>query len=97
MSIIEAKAMYIVLQEFGLKIDRVDEELRTIYVSVPETSDKKSSNGEDVAGIYLARKFKTTINHTSNLNYTVRYRIRKQHWTHQMGDEAKKSAEETVL
>lgn len=89
-----SKAIYIVLKEYGLTVENLNSENNTIYISVPKTSDMKQVNGSDVAGIYLAKKFKETFN---SARYTVKYRIRDEHWTSEMARSAKNFAEDAVF
>lgn len=87
----EAKAIYIVLKEYGLTIDKVDSDKNTVYISVPKTSDMKTISGSDVAGLQLAKKFKDMF--TDN-RYTIKYKVRNEHWTCEMARSAKNFAEE---
>lgn len=89
-----SKAIYIVLKEYGLTVENVNSENNTIYISVPKTSDVKTISGSDVAGIYLAKKFKGMFNSD---RYTVKYRIRDEHWTSEMARSAKNFAEDFVF
>ncbi len=94
MNNIHAKAIYMVLKECGLEIENVNSENNTVYISVPKTSDRKTIDGSDVAGIYLAKRFKEMFNSTG---YAVKYRIRDEHWTSEMAMRAKNFAEDAVF
>ena len=46
--------------EFGIFIDREDPATPAIYFTVPEHSYHKNANGVEMAGDFLAKRFKTT-------------------------------------
>ena len=67
------------LKEFGVTIDKIDDNggQVTILISVPETSDRLSVNGEPISGMYLAKKIKATLVGFGIKNLTVKAKIRK--------------------
>lgn len=89
-----AKAMYIVLKEYGLTVENIDEENNIIYISVPKSSDMKTVSGSDVANLYLAKKFKDMFKAT---RYTIKYKVRNEHWTAAMAHDAKNFAEDIAF
>lgn len=75
----------------GLRIDNQIEtqESLTIYISVPELSDKKNIRNEEMSGIRLAKRFKETLMDMGIKRLTVKAKIRYgEYWTKEMGKEA---------
>lgn len=89
-----AKAIYIVLKEYGLTIEKIDSDNNAIYISVPKSSDMKTISGCDVANLYLAKKFKDMFKAT---RYTINYKVRNEHWTAAMAHDAKNFAEDIAF
>lgn len=84
------KAMYHgVMRElhgFGVRVDKMYEGMvpPTVYISVPESSELKTITPEsiDIAGKYLASKFKDTVNTLFIKDAIVKVKIRKgETWT----------------
>lgn len=77
--------------EMGVTIDKEVETdtSYTLYISVPEHSYHKDVNGNEMAGIYLARRIKTTLTEACVINLTVKCKIRTgDNWTKEKALEA---------
>ena len=81
------------LHEYGLLIDKIitDKSTPVFYISVPEYSCEKTTDGIDIANRYLAEKFKETICNIFNADSIVKMKIRKnEFWTKEMKEKVSK-------
>lgn len=89
------EVMLITWASLGLRIEKSNEtpEHLEIYISVPETSYHLNINKEQMAGMTLAKRFKTVMNDMGIKKLVVKSRIRKgDNWT----KEKAKAAEEQM-
>jgi len=89
------EVMLITWAGLGLEIEKHNEtpEYLEIYISVPETSYHTNVNKEQMAGMVLAKRFKTAMNDMGLKKLIVKSRIRKgDNWT----KEKAKHAEEQM-
>ena len=85
------EAMIITWSGMGLRIDNQIEtqESLTIYISVPEFSDRKNVRNEEMSGIRLAKRFKETLIDMGIKRLIVKAKIRSgEYWTKEMGHDA---------
>lgn len=85
--------------EFGVKIESVQEtdESLTVYISVPEHSDWINADGEEMAGMFLASRFKTVMIEMGFKRLTVKAKIRTgENWTKEMGKKEKTAMRRTI-
>ena len=91
------KAMLITWAEFGIVVEKtkVDEQGHDrIYISVPEHSYHKDVHNEEMSGMKLASRIKTTLKDLGATNVILLARVRKgETWTEEQG----KSARENML
>lgn len=82
--------MMIAWAGFGLKIERMEEtqENLTVWVSVPKQSFEHSSDGTEMAGMFLARRFKNTLTAMGAKQLKVKAKVRDEIWTKEMADNA---------
>lgn len=77
-------AAYKTMQKYGATIDKTDDQpdVFTMYISVPEHSVNKTTNGEELAGAKLARNIKDILQPFGQKKLVMKYRIRKgETWT----------------
>lgn len=77
--------------EKGVQIERVDESpaLLQVWISVPEHSWCKAADGNEMAGDYLARRFKTVMTEMGVKRLLLRARTRVgDNWTKEKGEAA---------
>ena len=84
------EAAYIVWASLGVEIDKINEYVDNfeIFISVPKSSYRNDVHGNEMAGDYLAKRFKDTMKDIGVKRLTVRYRVRNEHWTEQMYKDA---------
>lgn len=84
---------------FGLKIESQTEtqENLTIWISVPSQSFEHNSDGVEMAGMFLARRFKKTLTEMGVKNLTVKAKVRNEFWTKEMADDAMLNMKKTIL
>lgn len=77
-------AVLIAWAKYGVRFDKHSEtyeELR-LYISVPEHSFHKDANGNELAGMYLARRFMTVFKEMGVKRLKVLAKIRKgEYWS----------------
>ena len=61
-----------------------------IYITVPEHSYRRNVDGEEIAGRVLAKRFKTALTEMGVTGLTVKFQIRPENWTKEMGEKAEK-------
>lgn len=84
-------AIAITWAKFGLKIEKTieNQDMLEIYISVPERSFHQNASGEEMSGMTLAKRFKTTLVEMGVKRLTVKSRIRiGEVWTKELSDEA---------
>lgn len=90
MSVI-GNAMAITWAGFGLRIEKTTEtqDMLEVYISVPESSFHRNVDGDEMSGVTLAKRFKTTLTEMGVKRLTVKSRIRcGEVWTRELADEA---------
>lgn len=92
------EAVYIVWASFGVEIEKVNESVDSleIFISVPKSSYKINTHGNEMAGDYLAKLFKDKMKDMGVKRLTVRYRIRNEYWTEQMSQDSSVKARQTI-
>ena len=92
------EAAYIVWASFGIEIEKVNESVDSleIFISVPKSSYHKDVHGNEMAGDYLAKRFKDKMQGIGVKRLTVRYRVRNEHWTEQMYKDADVKARQMI-
>ena len=84
------EAAYIVWMSFGIVLDKVNESVNSLemYISVPSSSYHYDANNNQMAGDFLAKRFKTVLTEIGIKRLTVKYKIRNEHWTEEMSKNA---------
>lgn len=93
------EAMMITWAGFGLRIEKTQEstESLVIYISVPEHSYHKNAKGEEMSGMTLAKRFKTTMTDMGIKRLTVKSRIRAgENWTKENSEAAELEMRKTI-
>lgn len=93
------EAMMITWAWYGLRIEKENESVNSleIYISVPERSYHLDVHNEEMAGIYLARRFKTALLDMGVKRLTVKSRVRKgEQWTETMAKDAEKQMKQAI-
>lgn len=93
-------AVMITWAGFGLKIERTEEstESLVVYISVPEHSYRKNAQDEEMAGMVLAKRFKTVMTEMGVKRLTVKSRIRVgESWTKEMFHAAELEARKAIF
>lgn len=92
------EAVYIVWASFGVEIEKINESVDNleIFISVPKSSYRNDVHSNEMAGDYLAKRFKDTMKDIGVKRLTVRYRVRNEHWTEQMYKDAIVKAKQTI-
>lgn len=92
------EAVYIVWASFGVEIEKINESVDSleIFISVPKSSYQNDAHGNEMAGDYLAKRFKDTMKDMGVKRLTVKYRVRNEHWTEQMYKDAIVKARQTI-
>lgn len=91
--------MMIVWAGLGLQIENTKENIESleIWISVPEHSHHKNAKGEEMAGMNLAKRFKTTLVEMGVKRLTVKARIRAgEYWTEEMSQVAELEMQKTI-
>lgn len=82
------EAFYVSMASYGVTFDHVNEtdDTLTIYISVPEHSDKQDVHNNEMAGDYLSKRVKTMLTDMGVINFILLSKTRiGEHWTEQMG------------
>lgn len=92
------EAIYIVWMSFGVEIEKINESVDNleIFISVPKSSYHNNVHGNEMAGDILAKRFKDKMKGIGVKRLTVRYRVRDEYWTEQMGRDAEVKARQTI-
>lgn len=92
------EAAYIVWASFGVEIEKINESVDSleIFISVPKSSYQNDTHNNEMAGDYLAKRFKDTMKDMGVKRLTVRYRVRNEHWTEQMYKDSIVKARQTI-
>ena len=92
------EAVYIVWASFGVEIEKINESVDNleIFISVPKSSYRNDVHSNEMAGDYLAKRFKDTMKDIGVKRLTVRYRVRNEHWAEQMYKDAIVKAKQTI-
>ena len=93
------ETMYITWRGMGIIIDNIQEtqENLSIYISVPKSSFRKHSNGNEMSGEFLAKRFKETLIEMGVKRLTVAFKIRNENWTKEKEEEATLKAKKEVF
>lgn len=76
------------LSSFGIVIEKWDDDSNVVYISVPETSDEIDAKGNEMAGMYLAKREKEVLS-SMGVPLQLKARIREgDHWTKEKGKQA---------
>ena len=78
------RSIYIAWKQLGITIDHISETTckTEIWISVPETSDEINVEGNQMAGMVLARRIKETLGEMGARNIVLKAKIRPgDHWT----------------
>ena len=92
------ESIYIVWMSFGVVIEKINESVDSleVFISVPKSSYHKDVHGNEMAGDHLARRFKDKMRGIGVKRLTVRYRVRDEYWTEQMGKDAEIKARQMI-
>jgi len=93
------EGMMLALASLGLRIEKTQENIEdlVVYISVPERSYHKNEKGEEMSGMSLAKRFKTTMTKIGIKRLTVKSRIRiGENWTKEMAEAAELEMRKTI-
>lgn len=79
-----SKVFLITWYSQGVEIDKTEyrDGVPYIFISVPQTSHNKHKSGKEMAGDFLARRFKEVLKEMTTYDPVVKYRIRiGDNWT----------------
>ena len=84
------EAVYITWMSFGVIFEKINESVDNLefYISVPSSSYHRDANNNQMAGDFLAKRFKTVLSEMGVKRLTVKYRIRNEYWTKEMCEDA---------
>lgn len=92
------EAIYIVWASFGVVIEKINESVNNfeIFISVPKSSYYNDVHGNEMAGDFLAKRFKDKMKDIGVKRLVVRYRVRNEYWTEQMYKDADIKARQMI-
>ena len=92
------EAIYIVWMSLGVVIEKINESVDSleIFISVPKSSYRNDVHGNEMAGDHLAKRFKDKTKDMGVKRLTVRYRVRDEYWTEQMGKDAEVKVRQAI-
>lgn len=89
---------YITWMSYGVIFDKINESTDSLilYISVPFSSYYRDVNNTEMAGEFLAKRFKATMTDMGIKRLTVKYKIRNEHWTKERSDAAEVCARQNI-
>ena len=92
------ESIYIVWMSFGVVIEKINESVDSleVFISVPKSSYHKDVHGNEMAGDILAKRFKDKMKGIGVKRLVVRYRVRDEYWTEQMGKDAEVKVRQAI-
>ncbi len=84
------EAMLLTWAQLGVVIEDVKEttELLSVYISVPKSSYHNNADGENMSGMFLAKRFKDSFIDMGVKRVVVKAKVREEDWTKELSTEA---------
>lgn len=84
------EAMLLTWAQLGVVIEYIQEttDALNMYISVPKSSYHKNSDGVEMSGLFLAKRFKDTFVDMGIKRLSVKAKVREEDWTAELSKEA---------
>ena len=95
-----AAAAVITWAKFGVTFDKHEEttEQLTLWISVPESSYHTDADGNEMAGMYLAKRLKTVFSEMGVKRLKILAKVRaNDNWTKEKADNAEEQARKRLF